>query len=194
METTLEKENVSPVRWTSADLEYLPDKEGARYEIIGGELFMTNQPHWRHQNTCGEIYALLQQWSRLSGLGRASLAPGVIFDDENDVAPDVAWISTARLEMLLDEAGHLHGAPELAIEVLSPGSKNERRDRKVKLELYSLRGVQEYWIADWRTKTLEVYRRKKNQLRLFATLQKEDTLTSPLLPGFETLLEDFFRE
>jgi len=192
METTLE--TVSPVRWTSADLEYLPDKEGVRYEIIGGELLMTNQPHWRHQNTCGEIYALLQQWSRATDLGRATLAPGVIFDEENDVAPDVAWISTKRLESLSDEAGHLHGSPELAVEVLSPGSKNERRDRKFKLQLYSVRGVQEYWIADWRMKTLEVYRRDKGQLHLLVTLQKDDALTSPLLPGFETLVENFFRE
>lgn len=192
MDTT--RESTSPVRWTSADFEYLPEKEGARYEIIGGELFMTNQPHWRHQNTCGEIYASLQQWSRATGLGRASLAPGVIFDEENDVAPDVAWVSRELLDVLMDEAGHLHGAPELVVEVLSPGSKNERRDRKVKLQLYSLRGVQEYWIADWRVKTLEVYRREKGHLRLFATLQERDTLASPLLPGFETLVENFFRE
>lgn len=192
METTIDA--VSPVRWTSADLEYLSEKEGVQYEIIGGKLLMTNQPHWRHQNTCGEIYALLQHWSRETGLGRASLAPGVIFDDENDVAPDVAWISAERLERLMDEAGHLHGSPELAVEVLSPGSKNERRDREFKLKLYSARGVQEYWIADWRLKTLEVYRREGGRLALTATLQSGDTLTSPLFPGLEIPVETLFAE
>ena len=192
METTIEA--VSPVRWTSADLESLPEGNGVRYEIIGGELFMTYQPHLYHQNTCYNICEALQPWSRKTDLGRAFLTPGVIFDDENDVIPDVVWVSSERLAVLLDEAGHLLGAPELAVEVLSPGSKNERRDRKFKLELYSLRGVQEYWIANWRLKTVEVYRRDKGSLRLVATLQKDDTLTSPLLPGFETLVENFFRE
>jgi Uma2 family endonuclease len=50
--------------------------------------------------------------------------------------------------------------------------------------LYSRRGVEEYWIADWRTMTLEVYRRQHNELQLVETLQAGDVLTSPLLPGF----------
>lgn len=43
------------------------------------------------------------------------------------------------------------------VEVLSSGEENERRDRQAKLKLYSSRGVQEYWIADWRLKQIEVY-------------------------------------
>jgi len=72
----------------------------------------------------------------------------------------------------------------LVIEVLSPGRANEVRDREVKLQLYSRRGVQEYWIADWRRHTVDVYRREDGALRLVATLSDGDTVTSPLLPGF----------
>ena len=43
-------------RWTSADLEVLPD-DGKRYEIIDGELYMSRQPHWHHQRACGKIFA-----------------------------------------------------------------------------------------------------------------------------------------
>lgn len=39
------------VRWTTADLNLLPDN-GDRYEIIDGELFVTRAPHWGHQKTC----------------------------------------------------------------------------------------------------------------------------------------------
>jgi Uma2 family endonuclease len=190
MEPTVE--SISPVRWTSADLEWLPQDNGVRYEIIGGELNMTNQPHWYHQNACNKISYYLTHWSLSIGSGSVVQVPGIIFDDQNDVIPDVVWISSERLEALLDESGHLLGAPDLAVEVLSPGKKNERRDRKLKLELYSLRGVQEYWIADWKLKTLEVYRRAHGQLRLMTTLQKEDMLTSPLLPGFEVLVGKLF--
>lgn len=61
-------------------------------------------------------------------------------------------------------------APELIVEVLSPGTQNERRDREMKLKLYAERGVQEYWILDWRIQQLEVYRRQAALLRLVVTL------------------------
>jgi Uma2 family endonuclease len=171
------------MRWTSADLESMPD-DGKRYEIIDGELYMSKQPHWYHQYVCGKLVAKLDNWNEEAELGEANFAPGVIFADDDDVAPDVVWISNARLATALGEDGKLHAAPELVIEVLSPGTANERRDRKAKLKLYSMRGVSEYWIIDWRTRQLEVYRRDQAQLKLVATLFEADTLDSPLLPGF----------
>jgi len=83
----------------------------------------------------------------MSGLGQ----PAVTwhrFSESDNVIPDVVWASNERLERLLDEAGHLTAAPELVVEVLSPGKKNERRDREAKLKLYSVQGVHEYWIVN----------------------------------------------
>jgi Uma2 family endonuclease len=171
------------LRWTSADLAVLPDND-KRYEIIDGELYVSRQPHWHHQRTCGKIFAVLDAWSMQTGAGEANLAPGVIFAEDDDVAPDVVWISRARQATALGPGGHLHAAPELVVEVLSPGATNERRDREVKLKLYSRRGVLEYWIVDWQARQVEVYRREELALRLVATLYATDTLTSPLLPGF----------
>jgi Uma2 family endonuclease len=171
------------LRWTSADLAVLPD-DGKRYEIIDGDLYMSRQPHWHHQQACGRIFAALDAWSRQTGAGEANLAPGVIFAEDDDVAPDVVWISQARRTTALGPEGHLHAAPELVVEVLSPGGANERRDREVKLKLYSRRGVLEYWIVDWRTQQIEVYQREQLALHLVATLYATDTLASPLLPGF----------
>ena len=70
----------------------------------------------------------------------------------------MVWISYERLTTALQPDGKLHTSPELVIEVLSPGSENERRDREVKLKLYSRRGADEYWIINWRERRLEVYR------------------------------------
>lgn len=179
------------VRWTTSDLELLPDN-GIRYEIIDGELFVSKQPHWHHQTTCGQIFSLLNAWSQQSGLGQTSVNPGLIFTDEDNVVPDVVWISHERLALLMDEAGHLTGAPELIVEVLSPGAQNERRDREAKLKLYAARGVQEYWIVDWRLRQIEVYRRERAFLHLMETLLAPDTLTSPLLPGFAHPVAQFF--
>jgi Uma2 family endonuclease len=180
------------VRWTIADLELLPADEWKSYEIIDGELFVTRSPHLKHQNTGGNIYAELRAWSNLSQLGQPLLLPGIIFSEADNVIPDVVWISTNRLTQLMDEAGHLTGAPELVIEVLSPGTTNERRDREAKLKLYSVQGVEEYWIVNWQLRQVEVYRRENGLLKRVATYFAQDVLTTPLLPGFQCLVQNFF--
>jgi Uma2 family endonuclease len=179
-------------RYTSSDLELLPDVEGTRYEIIDGDLHASKQPSWEHQYACIALGAELLSWSRQSGLGRPVVAPGLIFAPDDDVAPDLVWISLARLAVARDAAGHLRSAPELVVEVLSPGSANERRDRELKLKLYSRQGVQEYWIVDWRLRTVQVYRRADQALQLASTAGDGDVLTSPLLPGFELRPEDLW--
>ena len=102
----------------------------------------------------------------------------------SSVAPDVVWISRERLAVTLDQMGHLYTAPELGVEVLSPGRTQERRDREVKLKLYSRRGVSESWSIDWQQQKVEVYQRQQITLHLLATLYATVTLPSPLLPGF----------
>jgi len=171
-------------RYTSADLEHLPDVEGTRYEIIDGELHVSTSPRWEHQYACSGVVAALHAWDNDAKIGVTLIAPGLVFTSDDDVVPDVVWVSRARLGSMLDASGHLRAAPDLVVEVLSPGAKNERRDRRDKLALYSRQGVQEYWIVDWRRQVVEVYRREKGTLRLAATPGSQDRLTSPLLPGF----------
>lgn len=169
--------------WTSRDLEMMPD-DGKRYEIVDGELYVSKQPHYHHQHLCTRLGGLLDAWSMQTGLGEAIAAPGLIFGENDDVAPDIVWISRERLATALKEDGKLHTAPELVVEVLSPGTTNEHRDREIKLKLYSRRGVSEYWIVSWQERRIEIYRRVETVLTLASTLYEIDTLQSPLLPGF----------
>lgn len=181
----------SALRWTSADLELMPDN-GKRYEIIDGELYVSKSPTFHHQFACGQIFGRLNSWSEQTGLGMANFGTGVIFADDDDVIPDVVWISRDRLKKILGKDGHFHAAPDLVVEVLSPGSANEKRDRESKLKLYSRRGVLEYWIVNWLLNEIIVYRRKGKGLRLQETLRSSDTLTSPLLPGFKCEVKRIF--
>jgi len=181
-----------PMRWTSADLELLPD-DGKRYEIIDGELYVAKQPHWHHQKVCGRAFLLLELWNEQAGAGEVNLAPGVIFDNDDDVAPDVVGISNARLQTALASDGKLHTAPDLAIEVLSVTGNNERRDREAKLKLYSRKDVLEYWIINWMTKEIEIYRREEDALQLAVILGSQNILETPLLPGFSCAVADFFK-
>jgi Uma2 family endonuclease len=178
-------------KFTSADLLLMPD-DGKRYEIIEGELYVSRQPGFEHQYTCTQLANCLSNWDAQDGRGVTIIAPGVIFGEGDDVAPDVVWINRERLMKTLDKAGHLHTAPELVVEVLLPGKANEERDRQAKLKLYSRRGVQEYWIVDWMQRLVEVYRRERAALKLAATLYAADALESPLLPGFSCLVSKLF--
>ena len=183
----------TPLRFTSADLDAFPENDGKRYEIIDGELYVSRQPHFSHQDVCCRLCSKLQQWSDQFGEGKAVIAPGLIFAEDDDVAPDVVWVSSGRLAKILKPDGKLHAAPELVVEVLSPGVHNERRDRDAKLKLYSRRGVEEYWIVDWRVKRVEVFRRQADRLTLLATLSDSDVLTTPLLRGLACSLSDLFK-
>lgn len=171
-------------RFTTKDLERLPAIEGIRYEIVDGDLFVSKQPSWHHQYASDRIARPLHDWNDATGLGIAVSVPGLVFSEDDDVIPDVVWISRERLDAVVDAAGHLTAAPELVVEVLSPGRENERRDREVKLALYARQEVQEYWIVDWQRQGVEVYRRVEDDLVRVATLAGADVLTTPLLPDF----------
>lgn len=181
------------IRWTVQDLDAMPSDGGwRRYEIIEGELIVTRAPHFRHQRAGGRIHVELTNWSDRTGLGEAVEAPGVIFTEADAVIPDVVWASNDRIEKGMDESGHFTIAPELMVEVLSAGDANEQRDQETKLALYSRYGVQEYWIVNWRLRSIEVYQRQLAQLQWVVTLLPEDRLTSPVLPGFSCEVATIF--
>ena len=172
----------------------MPDDGGwKRYEIIDGELFVTLPPHILHQSASGNIQYELELWSRETQLGNTVQTPGVIFSPTDAVIPDLVWISKNRLAVGVNDAGHLTVAPEIVVEILSAGEANEQRDKEVKLKLYSIYGVQEYWIVNWRLKTLDIYRRHNAQLQLVNTLLDGDMLSSPLLPGLSIAIGDIFQ-
>jgi Uma2 family endonuclease len=183
---------IMAIRFTSADLELLADGDGKRYEIIDGELYVSRQPHLYHQVSTNNVGVTLSLWNDEVQAGLVIPAPGLVFAEDDDVVPDVVWISDERLANALDDSGHLRAAPEIVIEVLSPGAANERRDREAKLRLYGRHGVREYWIINWQRREVEVYRRAELTLQFVGTLFETDTLTSPLLPGFSCTAGSLF--
>jgi len=183
----------TPPCWTSKDLDRFPADLGLRYEIIDGELHVSTAPSFRHQYAASRLVEALGAWSRTTGRGIAVATPGLIFAPDRDVIPDVVWISHQRLQGAEDQAGHLTRAPELVVEVLSPGPTNAFRDREVKLSLYSRQGVDEYWIVDPVAQTVDVYRPVAGQLALAGALGTQDTLASALLPGFSCPVSTLFR-
>ena len=185
-------------QFTVDDLTRLPD-DGSRYEVIDGELYVTAAPHAEHQAALDQVNHAFIGWYNQTGLGWPVTGAGIIFAVHLGVIPHLIWISDERLpDVSVNPAtgerdGKSHAAPDLAVAILSPGRENEVRDRETKLTLYSRQGVREYWIVNRFLRTVEVYRREDAALVLAATLAAEDTLSSPLLPGFALPVARIFR-
>jgi Uma2 family endonuclease len=179
-------------RWTVTMLDVFPENDGKRYEIIDGELFVSGAPANKHQIVVNRIAVALTNWNDRTRLGVVIPGAGVLFSETDAVIPDLLWVSHEQLARHVGSDDKLHGAPELMVEVLSPGAANERRDREAKLRLYEARGVEEYWIVDPREQVMAVYRREGERLTLAVTLASEQELASPLLPGFAVLVARLF--
>ena len=101
----------------------------------------------------------------------------MVFSDEDVVEPDLLYVARARLSVIGEK--HAHGAPDLAVEVLSKSSR--RKDLVLKRHLYESTGVGEYWIVDPLGETVQVFRAGLAGLRRVAVLSAAagDTLESP---------------
>ncbi len=131
-------------RATIADLDAMPD-DGRRYELIDGEIFVAAAPNWQHQFTSRAIFRLLDAWVQQRALGETMYAPfDILLNDEVVVEPDVFVLTHANLPNL--RSGRFHGAPDLAVEVISP--TNRDYDTVTKMFRYAQSGIWEYWLVD----------------------------------------------
>jgi Uma2 family endonuclease len=176
---------------TVADLDLMPE-DGNRYEIIEGDLFMSRAPSVQHQLVVHCFDKNIGNYLDQNPIGIVIPGPGVIFDEFNGVIPDLVFISNERRAQVAG-GQKITGAPDIVIEILSPGLDNERRDREVKRRLYAKFGVKEYWIAELENRRIEVYRLKDGVLELNHTLRENEEITTDLLPGFRCSFQAIFR-
>ena len=178
-------------RLTYEEFMALPEEEGKHYELIEGELIVNPAPLLRHQRILGNLYFAIRTYFESSGGGEVFVSPlDVVLSGETIVEPDLFIIRSERAPLLGEK--NIQGAPDIAIEILSEGTR--RRDIVVKRRLYEQFGVDEYWIVDPEIDAIQIYRRRGKAFERAAELETGDTLTSPLLPGFALPLEKVFKD
>ena len=165
-----------------SDLVALPE-DGKRHELIDGEHYVSASPTFRHQVVSRNVFRLIDGFVRPRRLGEIYYAPLDIFLSERDVVvPDLLYVRRERLAIL--EERFVRGAPDLAVEVLSPSTR--RIDLRVKRLAYRKFGFGEYWIVDPVPETIAVFRGEGDWLEPAARMSRAagpQTLTSPLFPG-----------
>ncbi|MCL6542841.1 MAG: Uma2 family endonuclease [Roseiflexus sp.] len=139
-------------RWTYADYAALPD-DGNRYEIIAGVLYTTPAPGAGHQSVSARLVTFLVTHVEFAGLGRVFAAPvDVELAPDTVVQPDIVVILSANLDRITPS--RIIGAPDLVVEILSPGTAGH--DQREKQDAYARAGVGEYWIVDPGAQTVEL--------------------------------------
>lgn len=126
--------------------DYIALPEDVRAELIDGRFYAMAAPNSKHQIIIGQLYLQLHACTEKQPGCMALLSPMDVMPDEDDrtvVQPDIMLLcDRSKLRK-----GRVFGAPDLVIEVVSPGYRS--KDYYIKATKYMMAGVREYWIVDY---------------------------------------------
>ena len=198
---TLVEEPESPVGFTYAD--YLTWNFKERIELIRGKIFkMSPAPTFKHQQIAGNIFAAMYAFLKNKDC-KVLIAPvdvrlkgkpyrkKKLRDDEitTVVQPDI--IVVCDEEKLRDERS-VDGAPELVVEILSPG--NTRTETKYKFDLYEENGVEEYWVVYPEFKQIHVFLlNEKEEYGKPVIYEANENIRSTVLKGLRIPTNEIFK-
>lgn len=177
--------------WTDEAFIALPD-DGHHYEVVNGELIDVGNSGALHGYVCSLLLAALMSYILPKKLG-------VILDSStafkmkngNKRSPDISFFAKERLQGLTElPSGFLEGAPDLAVEVLSPGNTVEEIDEKI--AEYFENGARLVWVISPTQHYILVYRSTQEPDRL---LKSADSLDGEdVIPGFTLPVADLFQK
>lgn len=173
--------------WTDEELLRLPH-DGHKYELLEGELTMS-PVFATHGVVSARILILVGNHVEAHDLGEVyDSSTGCRLSPKLLLSPDVAFVSKARLKALRPAEGFLQGAPDLAVEVLSPSDRMVEVHRK--LDHYFAHGTRLAWLVNPRHEQIHIY----TEDGLEALTRPEEWLTGgAVLPGFKCRVRKVFR-
>jgi Uma2 family endonuclease len=176
--------------WTETELAALPD-DGYTHELVNGELVMSPKNNWLHGKICMRLSTAMKSFADLHRLGAVwNSSTGFWMENLNCRASDISFVRKERLRGLKRrEAKFFQGAPDLAVEVLSPS--NTRREVDERLSDYFSSGAQLAWVIDPERELVEICH-APTQRRLLGSGAMLDG--EQLLPGFQYPVADLFKE
>jgi len=178
-------------KFTYEDYLLFPN-DGKRYQLIGGDRFVTPAPRMKHQRISGYIYGFLFDYVYKTKCGILFSAPtDVVLSELDVVQPDILFIASNRSHIMTE--ANIQGAPDLVVEILSESTR--RTDEIIKRKLYERYKVQEYWVIDPELETVKIYRLTVSgyDRPLELSAETSDTLTTPLFTSFKIPLQDLFQ-
>jgi Uma2 family endonuclease len=146
--------------------------EGTLAQLINNHIYMSPAPTTSHQSVLLKIGTQLYDYVQKNNLGSVFIAPvDVYLNRKNAYQPDIIFIANANIHKL-QESG-FYGAPDLVIEILSPGTW--RFDKEDKKDVYESSGVKEYWMVEPADKTTEGFYLNANEYQPLLSQKGEIT-------------------
>ena len=178
-------------RLTERELMNLPE-DGYRHELLEGFLLAEPRPAWGHGDLQTRFARLLGNHVAAGRLGKVVVESGFVLarDPDTVYGPDVAFVSRDRLAANPPEPSRFfEGAPDLAVEILSPS--NRIGEIHAKVADYLAAGARLVWVVDPRERTVTTYR-----TLLAPNVKKGQDLLSgeDVLPGFEIAAAAIFED
>lgn len=173
---------------TGAQFDALPYEEGRRWELINGELISVPSPTWRHQRIALHSVTEFEQYLKTTGINGAT-AQDVEFalTDDDRVRPDVCVVLGEKADRLDPDKTPIPGAPDLAVEIISPSeSASESYD---KVRRYLQCGTTEVWQFYPKSKTVQIHRGN-----IATVVGPDGFLTTDLLPGLKIPVASLFEK
>ncbi len=173
--------------------EFFVATEGlSKAQLIDGELVVVDSPAARHHRIILWLsYLHLTFAQGHPGAGHLGMDSDVPIGDHNVYVPDLYWVPDDQ--RLADDQSRFPSPPPLVVEVRSPSTW--RYDIGTKLRHYETSGVAEVWLVDTAADVVLVYRRSGPEIPTFdiaLELTADDTLTTPLVPGWDVDLGELF--
>ncbi|MBC8458292.1 MAG: Uma2 family endonuclease [Deltaproteobacteria bacterium] len=175
-------------RMTLEEFWQLPEGP-PHYEFEEGEVILMPSPHSKHQEVLIEVAYTLKTHVRIHRLGRVWIGIDVEFVTLDKVyVPDIVYLSTEHLNRHDEEDGKIHGAPDLAVEIVSKYGAG--RDRVVKFNTYFTAGVPWYWIIEPDSLIIEEYHAEEKGYMRTVSVTEGDIFRSQAMPGLEFNLRE----
>ncbi len=178
--------------YTLEEFWELPEPpDHSKLELIAGVLYMTPPPGSLHNNAVSRLNLILADYLIKCGGGRLFLPrAGIIRGPNSWLEPDLFYVAADTNAYADPKYPQYMSTADLVIEVISPGSAIY--DRNTKADTYAALGVKELWLIDEASGIIEVRVLKDNRYAPSVVLEREDTLKSTVLSGFEVRVEKVF--
>ncbi len=170
------------IKLTFEDYQQLPETEGPRYELDEGTLVMLPSPSWWHNRIRDRIARQLEDFVASKKLGQVTVETEFRLLVDTARTPDVAFVTRERFSKINIYRSPVEGAPDLAVEVLSPG--NRRDDMTRKIGQYLDAGCRSVWITDPASFSAEIH--SKAGVQSFR--DRDEIRDDSVLPGFSLAL------
>ena len=157
-----------------------------RYELIDGVVIMSPSPTVIHQEVIVEITTQISYFLRQEPIGRvfAELDINLRSTLGRDIVyrPDIIFVSKERADIIKHR---ITGAPDVAVEVISPHSR--QYDSVTKKNDYEAAGVREYWLIDPLESKMTFFLRQGE--KFVESTPQPDTFASAAISGFSLDLD-----